>query len=164
MPIWCLFLCRNHTAEQLYGHSAAEALGQDAIELLTDVRDYAVVNDIIQRVTMGESWAGQLPVKNKRGDRFVVLATNSPFYHDDGALVGIICVSSDSCPFQDRRDDFPGTKHTEGGLSFSRPRSIASAKLGLDPQQPLQVAIASKISNLVSSTAFVVFFCGLVIV
>lgn len=157
MPVWCLFLCRNRTAEQLYGHSAAEALGQDAIELLTDVRDYAVVNDIIQRVTMGESWAGQLPVKNKRGDRFVVLATNSPFYDDDGALVGIICVSSDSRPFQDRRDDFPGTKHTEGGLSFSRPRSIASAKLGLDPQQPLQVAIASKISTLVSSTAFLVF-------
>ncbi|KAF7145092.1 hypothetical protein RHSIM_Rhsim04G0239200 [Rhododendron simsii] len=143
----------NHTAEQLYGHSTAEALGQDAIELLTDVRDYAVVNDIIQRVTMGESWAGQLPVMNKRGDRFVVLATYSPFYDDDGALVGIICVSSDSRPFQDRRDDFPGTQHTEGGLSFSRPRSIASAKLGLDPQQPLQVAIASKISNLASKVS-----------
>lgn len=106
---------------------------------------------------MGESWAGQLPVKNKRGDRFVVLATNSPFYNDDGTLVGIICVSSDSRPFQDRRDDYMGTKHTEGGLNFSRPRSIASAKLGLDPQQPLQVAIASKISNLVSSTVFLVF-------
>ncbi|KAI8561838.1 hypothetical protein RHMOL_Rhmol04G0372900 [Rhododendron molle] len=143
----------NRSAEQLYGHLAAEALGQDAIELLTDVRDYAIVNDIIQRVTMGESWAGQLPVKNKRGDRFVVLATNSPFYDDDGALVGIICVSSDSRPFQDRRDYFPGTKHTEGGLSFSRPRCIASAKLGLDPQQPLQVAIASKISNLASKVS-----------
>lgn len=106
---------------------------------------------------MGESWTGQLPVKNKRGDRFVVLATNSPFYNDDGALVGIICVSSDSRPFEDRRDDYMGTKHTEGGLNFSRPRSIASAKLGLDPQQPLQVAIASKISNLVSSTVFLVF-------
>lgn len=151
-------MCRNRTAEQLYGYSAEEALGQDAVELLIDARDYAVANNIIQRVTMGDSWTGQLPVKNKRGDRFVVLASNTPFYDDDGSLVGIICVSSDSRPFQNIKDDFSGTRYTEAGLSFSRPRSIASAKLGLDPQQPLQVAIASKISNLVSLSFLELFY------
>ncbi|PSR97894.1 Serine/threonine-protein kinase [Actinidia chinensis var. chinensis] len=143
----------NRTAEHLYGYSAAEVLGQVAIELLTDPRDYAVANNIVQRVTMGESWIGQFPVKNKRGDRFLVIATNTPFYDDDGTLVGVICVSGDSRPFQLMKDTLSGTKNSESDLSFNRPRSIASTKLGRDPQQPLQAAIASKISNLASKVS-----------
>uniref|UniRef100_A0A5B7AT19 non-specific serine/threonine protein kinase n=1 Tax=Davidia involucrata TaxID=16924 RepID=A0A5B7AT19_DAVIN len=143
----------NRSAEHLYGYSAAEALGQDAIELLTDARDFAVANDIVHHVTMGESWTGQFPVKNKRGDRFLAIATDNPFYDDDGTLVGIVCVSSDSLPFQEMRATLSTTKNSEADSSFSRCRSNASAKLGLDPQQPLQVAIASKISNLASKVS-----------
>ncbi|KAF8401308.1 hypothetical protein HHK36_012241 [Tetracentron sinense] len=138
----------NRTAEHLYGYSASEALRQDAIELLTDVRDSAVANDVIHRVTMGESWTGQFPVKNKLGERFLAIATNTPFYDDEGKLVGIICVSSDSRPFREMRVALSDTKPSEAHSSFSRPRSSHTNKLGLDPQQPLQVAIASKISNL----------------
>ncbi|KAF3956117.1 hypothetical protein CMV_018725, partial [Castanea mollissima] len=43
----------NRTAENLYGYSAAEALGQDAIELLIDPQNYAVANNIVHRVSMG---------------------------------------------------------------------------------------------------------------
>ncbi|XP_052190477.1 uncharacterized protein LOC127800093 isoform X2 [Diospyros lotus] len=143
----------NKTAEHLYGYSAAEALGQDPIELLSDPRDYPVANNIVQRVTMGENWTGQFPVKNKRGDRFLVVATNTPFYDDDETLVGVICVSNDSLHFDDTRTSIFGGKHWAPDLSFGRPRSIASAKLGLDPEQPLQVAIASKISNLASKVS-----------
>ncbi|KAL6990081.1 hypothetical protein U1Q18_015829 [Sarracenia purpurea var. burkii] len=143
----------NRTAENLYGYSSAEALGQNAIELLTDARDYAEANNILHRVTMEESWTGRFPVKNKKGDRFVAIATNTPFYDDDGTLVGIICVSSDSRQFQEMNNPFPGTKQAEADLSFNRPRTNASVKLGLDPQQPLQVAIASKLSNLASKVS-----------
>ena len=59
---------RNRTAEKLYGYSAAEALGNDLIELLTDVRDHDAANNIVHRVIRGESWTGQFPVKNKQGD------------------------------------------------------------------------------------------------
>ncbi|GMJ08367.1 hypothetical protein like AT5G49470 [Hibiscus trionum] len=136
----------NRTAEKLYGYSAAEALGQDAVELLIDPRDFSMANNIVHRVMMGESWAGQFPVKNKMGERFLALATNTPFYDDDGSLVGIICVSSDSRPFQvafsaERQPKEDSTKNA------------VSAKLGLDPQQPLQVAIASKITNLASKVS-----------
>ncbi|GMP57102.1 hypothetical protein CsSME_00021333 [Camellia sinensis var. sinensis] len=110
----------NRAAEHLYGYSATEALGQDAIELLTYAQDFDVANNIVQRVAMGESWTGQFPVKNKKGD-------------------------SDARLFQDTRAALSGKTHSEADSSF---KSIASAKLGLDPQQPLQVAIASKISNL----------------
>ncbi|KAI3469204.1 hypothetical protein Pfo_025867 [Paulownia fortunei] len=143
----------NRTAENLYGYSAAEALGQDAIELLTDSRDFAMANNIVHRVTMGESWTGQFPVKNKRGERFLAIATNTPFYDDEGTLVGIICVSSDSRPFQEAKSVISVSRDLENDSSLSRNRSIASVALGLDPQQPLQAAIASKISNLASKVS-----------
>ncbi|XP_021290983.1 uncharacterized protein LOC110421666 [Herrania umbratica] len=143
----------NRTAEKLYGYSAAEALGQDAIELLVDPRDFAVAHNIFHRVTMGESWTGQFPVKNKMGERFSAVATNTPFYDDDGSLVGIICVSTDSRPFQEMRVALSAERQPEGDSTFSRSKNAVSAKLGLDPQQPLQTAIASKITNLASKVS-----------
>ncbi|KAK6278460.1 hypothetical protein POUND7_018727 [Theobroma cacao] len=143
----------NRTAEKLYGYSAAEALGQDAIELLVDPRDFAVAHNIFHRVTMGESWTGQFPVKNKMGERFSAVATNTPFYDDDGTLVGIICVSTDSRPFQEMRVALSAERQPEGDSTFSRSKNAVSAKLGLDPQQPLQTAIASKITNLASKVS-----------
>ncbi|CAK7326340.1 unnamed protein product [Dovyalis caffra] len=140
----------NRTAENLYGYSAAEALGQEDIELLIDPRDYAVANGIIQRVSMGEKWTGKFPVKNKMGERFTVVATNTPLYDDDGALVGIICVSSDSRPFQEMGVASSDPRNLEAESSCSRSRNIVMNKLGLDSQQPLQAAVASKISNLAS--------------
>lgn len=145
----CRF-CRNQTAESLYGYSASEALGQDAIELLIDPRDFGIANKIVNQAIMGERWMGQIPVKNKMGERFSAVATNTPFYDDDGTLVGIICVSSDSRPFQEPRTEMPEVRHSEAESSLSRLKITATNKLGLDAQQPLQVAIASKISNLVS--------------
>ncbi|KAL3829328.1 hypothetical protein ACJIZ3_018130 [Penstemon smallii] len=142
----------NKSAENHYGYTSEEALGQSAIELLTDPRDFGVANNIVERVKVGESWTGQFPVKDKRGNRFSVVATNTPFYDDDGTLVGIICVSGDSKPFQEAKAVVSETRDSETATSFSRQRSI-SAKLGLDPQQPLQAAIASKVSNLASKVS-----------
>ncbi|KAG5237111.1 dual specificity protein kinase splA [Salix suchowensis] len=143
----------NRTAENLYGYSAAEALGQDAIELLIDPRDYAVANGIVQRVSVGEKWTGKFPVKNKMAERFTVVATNTPLYDDGGALVGVICVSSDSQPFQGVGVALLDSRNVEAESSYSRPRNIVMNKLGLDSQQPLQKAVASKISNLASKVS-----------
>ncbi|KAG8372871.1 hypothetical protein BUALT_Bualt12G0112200 [Buddleja alternifolia] len=119
----------NRSAENLYGYSASEALGKNGIELLIDPRDFDMASNIVHRVAMGKSWTGQFLFKNKRGDRFLAVATNSPFYDDDDDnLVGIICVSIDSRPF----------KEVETGSNFSR---------------PLQAAITSKISNLASQVS-----------
>ncbi|XP_015061320.1 probable serine/threonine-protein kinase DDB_G0272254 isoform X1 [Solanum pennellii] len=142
----------NRTAEKLYGYSAAEALGNDLIELLTDVRDHDAANNIVHRVIRGESWTGQFPVKNKQGERFLVVATDTPFYDDDGTLLGVICISSDMRPFQESGLMSMGVKQLEADTRF-RARTLTSSKLGLDPQQPLQAAIASKISNLASKVS-----------
>ncbi|KAK6913682.1 Serine-threonine/tyrosine-protein kinase, catalytic domain [Dillenia turbinata] len=148
-----LIIYWNRTAEHLYGYSAAEALGQDAIELLIDARDFAIANNINNRVLMGESWTGQFPVKNKFGERFCVIATNTPFYDDDGTLVGIICVSSDSRPFQEMKVALSGLSPSDSDSNFGRSKSRLTAKVGLNSEQPLQVAIASKITNLASKVS-----------
>ncbi|XP_020113919.1 dual specificity protein kinase shkB-like [Ananas comosus] len=136
----------NRSAEHLYGYSASEALGQDATELLFDACDFNIASDIIHHVTTGGSWSGKFAVKNKLGQKFLAIATNTPFYDDDGTLVGIICVSSDSRSFQQIAGPSVDTKPQPN--LFSNRLGIASANKGGSDQPPLQVAIASKITNL----------------
>ncbi|KAL1190946.1 putative serine/threonine-protein kinase SIS8 [Cardamine amara subsp. amara] len=149
----------NSMAEKLYGFSAAEALGKDPIDILVDGQDASVAENITRRCSSGESWTGEFPVKNKSGERFSVVTTMSPSYDDDGSLMGITCITNDSAHFQDPR--VPRGRQ-EGETSFSRVTSTVASKLGLDSkeavvsklglasQQPIQVAIASKISDLAS--------------
>ncbi|GAB2294241.1 hypothetical protein Dimus_028457 [Dionaea muscipula] len=143
----------NRAAENLYGYSAAEALGRNVYDLLLDEQHFAVADDIVRRVMMGERWAGRFPVKNKFGERFLIIATDTPFYDDDGALIGIVVVSGDSRSFQGFQISVPDTKSNDTNTSSSRPQSIVTAKLGLDPEQPLPAAIASKLTNLASKVS-----------
>ncbi|XP_042471985.1 probable serine/threonine-protein kinase DDB_G0282963 [Zingiber officinale] len=141
----CRIIYWNQSAEKLYGYSSSEALGKHAIQLLVDACDFNIAGKIVRRLTMGESWTGKFPVKNKLGDRFVVVLTNTPFYDDDGSLVGIIVVSSDSRSFQDLGSP-PTSTNMQAGTS--EPRIRLMNKHDSDLQQPIQVAIASKITKL----------------
>lgn len=148
-----LIWSRNKRAEELFGYSSEEAIGCDALEIMTDPQDHGAATEILHRGAMGENWTGQFPVKNKAGGRFLIIATNTPLYDDAGKFVGVICVSNDTRPFEEVKAVMMTAQRGgcgENASNFSRPSGIASGKLGLDPQQPLQVAIASKISNLVS--------------
>uniref|UniRef100_A0A0D9XVA2 non-specific serine/threonine protein kinase n=1 Tax=Leersia perrieri TaxID=77586 RepID=A0A0D9XVA2_9ORYZ len=86
----------NRYAEHLYGYSVPEAVGQDALELIVHPSDYGAANDIIQNIFMGKCWRGKFPVKHKSGERFHIVASNTPLYDDDGSLVGLICLSTDT--------------------------------------------------------------------
>ncbi|KAI3823566.1 hypothetical protein L1987_05005 [Smallanthus sonchifolius] len=137
----CDIIYWNRMAENLYGYTAAEALTKTPIELLVEPSDYHLANAIIKQSLKGETWSGHFPVRNKKGEKFIVIATHTPFRDENGKLIGVICVSSDTRPFREMKPN------------ISAPRRIASAKLGLDPQQPLQTAIASKISDLASKVS-----------
>lgn len=78
-----------------------------------DPNKYVLAYEILYRVKMGESWAGQFPVKNKAWDRFVVASTSTPLYDDDGTFVGIICVSNDSRAFLETTVPFSSGKNAE---------------------------------------------------
>lgn len=143
----------NRTAEKLYGYSSEEVLGQNAIELLTDSCDISVASNVVNRVIMGENWTGQLAAKNKYGERFLAVVTSTPFRDDDGTLVGIVCVSSDSRPFQEMGVKLSGPRDIEPEFGLGQPKASVTSRIGIDSQQPLQVAIASKISNLASKVS-----------
>ncbi|KAG8093113.1 hypothetical protein GUJ93_ZPchr0012g20790 [Zizania palustris] len=147
----------NRSAENLYGYTASEALGQDALMLLIDSSDINVVNDIFRRIYLGESWTGKFPVKNRVGDRFAAVATNTPFYDEDGSLVGIICVSSDSLAMEEivsgpsisaRPHPESSRTYCEASCSNSNHKTSLLSRNPFDSQQPLQSTIASKITNL----------------
>jgi hypothetical protein len=44
---------------------------------------------------------GKLPVKKKSGERFFIVANNTPLNDDDGSLVGLICLSVDTKTLED---------------------------------------------------------------
>ncbi|XP_024983240.1 protein kinase C alpha type-like [Cynara cardunculus var. scolymus] len=131
----CRIFFWSRTAENLYGFTPDEAYGKTPMELLVEPKDSILGGYILKRTFNGESWSGQFPIRNKRGERFMVIATNTPFRDENRRIIGGICVSSDARPYQ----------VTEPGLSV-----IASSRVGPDSQQPLQPSVASKISNLAS--------------
>ncbi|XP_050372560.1 uncharacterized protein LOC126790390 [Argentina anserina] len=139
----------NRAAGILFGYSAAEALGQDALELLADPQAYVVGGNLVQRLTSGESWTGQFPVKNKMGETFTAFTTNKPFHDDDGTFIGFLCVSTDIYPFQNERVPmFDVDEQSEPDLTVGQCTTDVTDQLGFDPQQPQRNAIASKFSTL----------------
>ncbi|KAK8704076.1 hypothetical protein V6N13_047709 [Hibiscus sabdariffa] len=120
----------NRHSETLLGYSAAEALGKNILKLIVAPRDVAVACNIIHRVSIGESWTGLFPIKHKSGEMNSAVATVTPFY-----------------------DDHVDRQPEADSSVFSRSKNTISVKLGIDTQQPLQTAIASKISNLVSKVS-----------
>ncbi|NP_001182844.1 protein kinase domain superfamily protein [Zea mays] len=147
----------NQSAENLFGYPASEALGQDALMLLVDSHDHNAVNNIFQRISMGESWTGKFPVKNKQGHRFSAVATNTPFYDEDGSLMGFICVSSDSrqleqifCkpPTSARSQSESSMTSCDGSCSNTSHRINSLNRSSFDSNLPLQSTLASKITNL----------------
>ena len=85
----------NQAAERLYGWSASEVMGQDIATVTPTPVSEAEARGILDRLRRGESWSGQFRVRRKDGSTFVAEVTDTPVLDADGALVGIVGVSSD---------------------------------------------------------------------
>jgi len=85
----------NAAAEQMYGWTAAEAVGQPLASLLLADDDATAGAGIVASVLTGRTWAGETWVRRKDGTRFPVLVTDSPVVDGNGTVVGIIGVSVD---------------------------------------------------------------------
>ena len=140
----------------MYGYSASEAIGRNAVELIVHPADYDAAQIVIQKIFTGKCWRGKFPVKNKSGERFLILIHNSPLYDDDGSLVGLTCLSGDARILEEIvGPSVIGKSYPNSGKPHlqvnNKPKSVLPQKCLSDSQQPLQSAITSKITNLVSS-------------
>ena len=73
-------------------------MGETLWDLLIE-EDYASsMNEIMEKLCLGQSWSGQFPFKKRSGELFMAMVTKSPLY-EDGELVGVITVSSDAAVF-----------------------------------------------------------------
>ncbi|WVZ49702.1 hypothetical protein U9M48_001035 [Paspalum notatum var. saurae] len=144
----------NRYAEQMYGYSTSEAVGHDAVELLVHPDDADAANSIIGNIFMGKCWRGKFPVKKKSGERFFIVANNTPLYDDDGSLVGLICLSIDTRTLEDiigpstsmKSYTYPAKPRFQVN---NRPKySALNRSFSSESQQPLQSSIASKITTL----------------
>jgi hypothetical protein len=139
----------------MFGYSASEAIGRDAVELIVHPTDFDATNIVIQNIFMGKCFRGKFPVKNKSGKRFFIVVNNTPLYDDDGSLVGLICLSLDVRTLQEVFSPSATAQSFESSAKpdfhvHNRPKSGSQNKGYFDSQQPLQSTITSKITTFVS--------------
>jgi PAS domain S-box-containing protein len=83
----------NKAAEELYGWTAEEAIGQPVSGLSVPDMAQDVADDIMEALRQGVPWSGGFPVRRKDGSLFTALVTDSGVYHE-GELVGIVGLST----------------------------------------------------------------------
>jgi PAS domain S-box-containing protein len=84
----------NNGATKLYGWSAAEAIGHNIDELLTEVSPEETY-EIYKRLSAGESWSSEVQVK--RRDEFVipVIVNRYPVIIENAEFIGSISIYTD---------------------------------------------------------------------
>jgi PAS domain S-box-containing protein len=85
----------NSFAEQLYGWSAAEALGANVLDITPADVMLEQAAEVMSRLRAGKSWSGEFLVRRKDGAVFPAMITDSPIFSDQGELVGMVGVSVD---------------------------------------------------------------------
>jgi PAS domain S-box-containing protein len=85
----------NAFAERLFGWSRHEAIGRSILDLTPRESTREEAAAIMDRLTRGESWAGEFPVRRKDGSTFIAFVVNSPILDAEGRLSGVVGVSTD---------------------------------------------------------------------
>lgn len=144
----------NRTAELMFGYTEAEALGCNIVEMLIDESAHGVVAKVRERISMGQHWAGQLPLKKKSGEVFTAMVTDSPYYNDDGSLSGIVEVSYDSRSFslspESSNNEEPICEGGSQGANSQQPKLLPFATAITNLASKVSSTVTSKVSSKVS--------------
>ncbi|XP_041994499.1 probable serine/threonine-protein kinase drkD isoform X1 [Salvia splendens] len=140
----------NCAAEKLFGYKDYEVIGQGAVELLFDEEHHNLVLTIMERMRIGESWSGQLPLRKRSGQSFIALVTLSPLY-EDGEIAGIVTVSSDAAVFNKTNSGNMRTRQDSANEQSKFPRiNLKNISWHQRPQIAGMPHLASSVSNLAS--------------
>jgi PAS domain S-box-containing protein len=85
----------NQAAEILYGFSAMKGRGSSLFKQVSAPEALSQLNAISENIYQGQSWSGELPVRNQDGSHLHVLATITPLMGESGKLEGVVGISSD---------------------------------------------------------------------
>lgn len=85
----------NRSAEQIFGWSKQEAIGQNIINITPSYATIDQAIEIMNNIKAGLTWSGEFEVQRKDGTVFPAFVTNTPIYDDKNQLAGVIGVSSD---------------------------------------------------------------------
>ena len=88
-------LFMNRFAEELYGWSAAEAIGHNIIKVTVPQPTREQAEEIMTILRKGERWQGEFLVQHRDGTSFPAMVTDTPIHDANGEVVGVIGVSSD---------------------------------------------------------------------
>lgn len=94
----------NAAAERLYGWTAVEAIGRNVADLTVPAEVAPEAEDVMQALRAGLRWSGEFTVRRRDGARFVARVTDLPVFDQDGALTGIVGLSSDLSGARDEVD------------------------------------------------------------
>ncbi len=85
----------NRFAEQLYGWTREEALGRNILDLVAADITFQQGQAIMAQLQAGEPWAGQYVVRRRDGATFPAFVTDTSLYGSDGAVIGVVGISTD---------------------------------------------------------------------
>ncbi|MEM9540540.1 MAG: PAS domain S-box protein [Cyanobacteria bacterium P01_E01_bin.42] len=86
----------NRGAQTLYGWQATEVMGRNLLDVTPSLTVRESATDMMESLSRGESWHGELPVKRRDGEEFLAMVIESPVYNEAGELVGTVGISFDN--------------------------------------------------------------------
>jgi two-component system, cell cycle sensor histidine kinase and response regulator CckA len=85
----------NRAAEELYGWSADEAMGQLISDLTPAETSREQAESILRALQEGATWSGDFEVRRKSGEKFIASVMDAPLLDERGKLIGMIGISHD---------------------------------------------------------------------
>ncbi|HEX3621312.1 MAG TPA: SpoIIE family protein phosphatase [Acidimicrobiales bacterium] len=140
----------NRGAELLYGWTADEAVGRNAVELLVPESLAGEAGAVLDRVNVGEEWSGDFHVCHKDGHTLRVAVVDQPVLDEAGQVVAVVSDSQDVAAERLLQQELRSTRDEQrlalaagrlGILRWDRETSgvtldaTAEALLGLQPGQ-----------------------------
>ncbi len=83
----------NHAAEILFCWTGSETVGLNVLDVTTPLVTYDISLAIMQQLSAGEKWEGELLLQRRDGSLFPAYVTHSPVIDDDGTVIGSIGVT-----------------------------------------------------------------------